>query len=642
MRMKRYCECNAGWRFFSIALLLALTAGVAPGQTSPSLFDDRQIQDVRLEVDPVVWETLRRDYLLDTYYPAQFTWNGHTVPNVGIRSRGSGSRSPEKPNLKIAFDKYEDNQQFAGLASIVLKANNQDASLLREALAMQLFRMMGLPAPSEAFARLYVNGEFFGAYVLVEAIDEAFLLRNFGEDTGYLYDWEANRTEKGYRFDYLGPNPSNYSPIMWDPSNHKKDPDPAVIEAMVRTINQSSDADFQKEVSRYVDLKQFMAYIAIENYVGNWDGFLGDAFGMNNFNSYRFAGTTVFHFLPWDKDLSFDLDYYAIMAGVQENVLSRRAMQIPELRNLYLEILNKAAQVAGGPGGWLEGEFDRLYALIGDMARADPHKQCAPGGVVVSCGAADFEEGAASVRRFIQFRQPFVLSEVAGAGYRAPAAAPKIFASGVVNAAANSTWLAPGSLITIYGEGLSVTTDQASQYPPATNLAGVVVLVNGARAPLLYVSPGQVNVQVPWDTTPGPAAFTVFLDGLPGNTITAEIGDFAPGIFLVAHAADGVPVSPEQPAMAGEALLIYATGLGKYATGLGALNSDQSERDATETPAVEVGDVPAIVDLAEPPPGSVGLVRLSIQLPQGVPAGSSVPLTVTVGGLTASISLSVR
>ena len=369
MKDARHSRSGAAARWISGVLLLVLGSGPAPAQTASLLFDDRQVQDVRLDVDPAVWETLRRDYLLDDYYPAKFTWNGQTVANVGIRSRGSGSRSAEKPNLKVAFDKYTSKQKFLGLVSVILKANNQDPSLLREMVAMQLYRRMGLPAPREAPARLYINGEFFGAYTLVEAIDEAFLLRNFGEDTGYLYDWQETRTSNGYHFEYLGPDPANYSPLMWDPSNHKKDPDPAPIVAMVQAINQASDASFEEAVSQYLDLKQFMTYIAVEQYVNDWDGVLGGSFGMNNFNSYRFAGTTLFQFLPWDKDLSFDWYQTSIMEGVEANVLARRAMQVPKLRNAYLEALNKAAELSGGAGGWMESEVDRLYALIGDMAR---------------------------------------------------------------------------------------------------------------------------------------------------------------------------------------------------------------------------------------------------------------------------------
>jgi CotH kinase protein len=75
--------------------------------------------------------------------------------DVGIRGRGS--RSPDKPNLDVNMDKFVKKQRFTGLGFFVLKANNQDSSLMHEALAFELFRKMGLPGPREAPARLYVK-----------------------------------------------------------------------------------------------------------------------------------------------------------------------------------------------------------------------------------------------------------------------------------------------------------------------------------------------------------------------------------------------------------------------------------------------------------------------------------------------------
>ncbi|MCX6636021.1 MAG: CotH kinase family protein [Acidobacteria bacterium] len=413
-------------RILALALLLlGLAAPYGSAQTATDLFDDQQVHDIWLDVNPADWKTLRDNYLLDTYYPATFNWNGRILHNIGIRSRGSGSRSPEKPNLLLGFNRYDSKQQLLGLPSLILKANNQDASLMHEIVAMNLFRRVGLPAVLEAPARLFINGEFFGAYTLVEVLDEAFLRRNFGQDTGYLYDWEENRTD-GYHFEYLGPDPAAYSPAMWTPKNQKTDPDPENIEAMVRAVNFAPDADFEREVSRYVDLKQFMTYIATENFLADYDGVLGGPFGMNNFYFYRFAGATVGQFLPWDKDGTFNWERKSIFDGVEQNVLARRAMQVPELRKTYLDALAKASTLAGGPGGWMDQEINRLYYQIRDMARLDPNKQCTAAGVMHPCGAEDFEREVERIRLFTRERAGFVTAEVIAAGYLPSTSGPGI------------------------------------------------------------------------------------------------------------------------------------------------------------------------------------------------------------------------
>ncbi|MGB9604457.1 MAG: CotH kinase family protein, partial [Bryobacteraceae bacterium] len=442
-------------------LVLAMTPITAKAQTPAQLFDDVVLQDIYLFMDPADWQKLRDNYLLDTYYPARFVWNGIELGRVGIRSRGSGSRSPEKPNLLVAFNRYDSNQKLFGLASVVLKANNQDASLLREVLAMKLFRRIGLPAPLEAPARLYVNGELFNAYTLVESIDEVFLARNFGEDTGYLYDWQENR-DQGYHFEYLGPDPSLYVPAPWDPKTRKSSPDAAFIEAMVRAVNETPDQDFVRVVSRCIDLRQFVVYLATEQFVADYDGFLGRVFGMNNMYWYRFASGDPFVLIPWDRDGAFGWAATPIFEGVEENVLAHRALQDPELHQLYLASLAKAIELAGGPGGWLEQELERLYSQLRDIAHADPHKQCSVEGSLVACTGEDFERGIENLREFVRLRADYVLSEAREAGYD-PSLWQKLpHVESVNNAASNEAGVAAlGLIASLYGERLATTTAEA-------------------------------------------------------------------------------------------------------------------------------------------------------------------------------------
>src|SRR5689334_10022937 len=112
-----------------VAALLVFSA-LAPAQTTNDFFNDRIMQEVRLDIKASDWANLKLHYLDNTYYPADFHWkfNGRdvVVRNIGIRSRGRGSRSPDKPNLRLDFNRNEPGQQFLGLSSAVMKANNQD------------------------------------------------------------------------------------------------------------------------------------------------------------------------------------------------------------------------------------------------------------------------------------------------------------------------------------------------------------------------------------------------------------------------------------------------------------------------------------------------------------------------------------
>src|SRR5436190_15503829 len=90
--------------------LLAFGAGNAQAQTQDDFFDDSFVHELRLDVKISDWNLLRQNYLDNTYYPATFHWvfkgKDIVIPDVGIRSRGHGSRSPIKPNLRVDLNRY--------------------------------------------------------------------------------------------------------------------------------------------------------------------------------------------------------------------------------------------------------------------------------------------------------------------------------------------------------------------------------------------------------------------------------------------------------------------------------------------------------------------------------------------------------
>src|SRR5262249_32783558 len=147
-------------------LLIALTVLLIPlhavAQNDTDLFDPSKLQEIRLDINPADWAQLKAHFLENTYYTCVLHWifNGRDIASaeVAVRSRGLGSRSGIKPSLLIQFDRYESRQNFLGLKSVVLRGNTQDASMMHERVSMELLRKMGLPAPREAHAKVYVNG----------------------------------------------------------------------------------------------------------------------------------------------------------------------------------------------------------------------------------------------------------------------------------------------------------------------------------------------------------------------------------------------------------------------------------------------------------------------------------------------------
>src|SRR6185436_4761961 len=159
-------------------------ATAAFAQTQNDFFNDAVLQDVRLVMSSRDWETLKARATENTYYPADMTWNGVTVRNIGVRSRGGATRNGIKPGLRVDINHYVTNQEFLGLKAVILDNMYSDPSLIRESVAMKMFARMTLPASRESHARVYVNNEYVGAYVVIEPVDRTFIGRLFGTEEG--------------------------------------------------------------------------------------------------------------------------------------------------------------------------------------------------------------------------------------------------------------------------------------------------------------------------------------------------------------------------------------------------------------------------------------------------------------------------
>ena len=184
---------------------------------------------------------------------------------------------------------------------------------------------------------------------------------------------------------------------------------------MVQAINKAPDAQFQSTVAPYVDLNAFLTEIAAENYLAEQDGLIGD-YGLNNFYLYRFAGQNQHTFIPWDKSNTFFGFDWPIMRNISTNVLSRRAMAVPELAAIYRNTLARAAEIAGGLGGWLEQEINKEYQQIREAAYADPLKLCDPGatGGLRPCSNEEFDAEAANMIKFARQRASDVQAQLNG------------------------------------------------------------------------------------------------------------------------------------------------------------------------------------------------------------------------------------
>jgi uncharacterized protein (TIGR03437 family) len=235
---------------------------------------------------------------------------------------------------------------------------------------------------------------------------------------------------------------------------------------------------------------------------------------------------------------------------------------------------------------------------------------------------------------------------------------PSLNTGGTVNNAsfAANAAVAPGSLVSIFGTGLSDTDQAAPGVPLPVALGTTSLTLGGVPMPLVHAFPLQVDAQVPWELAgQSQAQLAIVTDDLNGNKVSVPIAPFSPGLYSVAGNGMGqgailingtatlaAPANSPynaQPARRGvDYIDIFATGLGPVtnqpATGAPAPSSPLAY--TTNTVTVSIGGVPATPTFAGLAPGWVGLCQVNVQVPANAPAGDAVPVSLSVGGVASN------
>jgi len=212
---------------------------------------------------------------------------------------------------------------------------------------------------------------------------------------------------------------------------------------------------------------------------------------------------------------------------------------------------------------------------------------------------------------------------------------------GMVNAASSAPFtahLSPGEYLTLYGSGLASSSASASKLPLPTNLNGVSVLINSVPAPINFVSPTQLSVVVPFETTQAVAEIQVTNNSVASNTVTQFVGSSSAGVFTYdpvggigeADAQDVTNgyslVSPTNPAQIGDTIALYLAGLGGLTTTVADGAAAPSTTTTVNTPSVYIDDsqgisTQATVSYSGLAPGFAGLYQIDFTVPSGVASG---------------------
>ena len=257
-----------------------------------------------------------------------------------------------------------------------------------------------------------------------------------------------------------------------------------------------------------------------------------------------------------------------------------------------------------------------------------------PGKIGVTASGEGFEPGVYKAEIVIQSPNATPQSISVPVMFVWGASSPGMLITAAVNPATYRAVVSPGMLLSVFGYNLASTTMTASRNPLSYTLGGVRATVNGVAAPLIYVSPNQLNLQVPYTVGAGPAVLGIDNNGQIAG-FAFQIAPSAPGVFADPQGN----LLPQASAPENTVATLYVNGIGEVSPALRTAFSPSAATAPVNLPkpalplSVTVGGAPAFLQFAGIAPGLVGVAQVNFTVPLSIPPGPQ-PVVVTVGGVS--------
>lgn len=287
---------------------------------------------------------------------------------IKLAYRGSHTRKFPKKSFQIKFISPD---IYKGVKEIHLNAEYADPSLIRNKLSFDFFSRIGAMSPQANHVLLYINEIFAGIYLMIESVDKHFLQKRNLSDGPIYYAINSNAN-----FSLLHPKTTDVKDSLESGYLRKYGvaSDDAHLRELIYKINTTPVVQFQAEIEKLLDVKNYLQWLAGAVCTQNFDGFI------HNYALYRDHKKEKFSIIPWDYDATWgrnvngnELNHtYLPLEGY--NTLSARLLDVPSFRLSYCELLQSIFRDHFTVLE-LEPEIIKLQQLILKFVRLDPHRK---------------------------------------------------------------------------------------------------------------------------------------------------------------------------------------------------------------------------------------------------------------------------
>lgn len=365
--------------FFSILIVNTLAQN---NDQSWKLYSDNSVARIDISVNPASLEWMYNNVESDSEHFATMHFKNNfideSVDSIGFRLRGNTSRQSQKKSFKVSFNTFVKGREFYDVDKLNLNGEHNDPSIIRSKLCADLFKDIGLPASRAIHTRVYINGEYYGLYISVEHIDDEFVDKNFTNPSGNLWKclYPADLT-------YLGDEPADYQVVsggrpVYELTTNEESNDYTQLARLVKIINNTPSNLFPDSLEKVLAVPEVLKYFAMNILTGSWDDYWSL---MNNYYLYHDPTEDKFHWIPYDYDNTFGVDWFDIdwwnadpynfpMVAEGPRPLATRLMKNAQYRNLYTHFLEFYRTNVFKLSLW-ENRIDSIKNLITPYAVAD-------------------------------------------------------------------------------------------------------------------------------------------------------------------------------------------------------------------------------------------------------------------------------
>ncbi|WP_075981154.1 CotH kinase family protein [Bacillus massilinigeriensis] len=356
---------------------------------------NNQIPHYHLFIHPLDIGDLRRDIWNDEPVPAVLKLNKKKY-EIDIVYRGSHIRKFEKKSYYVQFHKPS---YFRKGKEIHLNAEFKDPSMIRNKLSLDFFSDIGTLSPQSRFVFLVINGRKEGVYLEIESVDENFLrARELPNGTiYYAVDGDANLS----LMSDLDKKVKD-SLLLGYERKYGAEEDDDFLQEMIIKINTATREEFEKVISKYINVDKYLRWLAGIIFTQNYDGFV------HNYALYRNGETGQFEIIPWDYDATWGRDVngkvmeedYVRIQGF--NTLSARLLDNNQYRKQYKTMLEKILQEQFTID-FLKPKIESMYESIRPFVLMDPYKKDK---------IEDFDKEPEFIMNYIKARSNFIKGQI--------------------------------------------------------------------------------------------------------------------------------------------------------------------------------------------------------------------------------------